>query len=155
MRIERAMLLGAMVAASSALATPTFPSVLQTELKITTVPACAVCHLNGVTSAGTVTTPFGKALRMNGLVANDDASLKTALAAVKTANSDSDADGCTDVDELVAGTNPNKAGDCGGGGTGGGTATTLPPIKYGCGASSVPGALGVLAVALLIRRRRR
>ena len=161
MRFDRAILMGATMLASAALATPTFTGVMQTELGMSGPPpgVCAVCHLNGVTTTGTVTTPFGRALRMNGLMPNNDATLKAALAAVEAANTDSDMDGCTDIAELKAmpdPTNPNRAGDCGGGdgGTGGGTAV-LGPIRYGCGASSVPGMLGLVGVLALITRRRR
>lgn len=166
MRFDRAILMGAVLAASAALATPTFTGVMQTELGMSGPPpgVCAVCHLNGVTATGTVTTPFGRALRMNGLMPNNDASLKAALAAIDAANTDSDMDGCTDIAELKAmpdPTNPNRAGDCGGssdGGTGGGTAggtAVLGPIRYGCGANSVPGVLSLVGVLALLARRRR
>lgn len=162
MRFDRAMLMGAVLVASAALATPTFTGVMQNELGMSGPPpgVCAVCHLNGVTTTGTVTTPFGRAMRMNGLMPNNDDSLKAALAAIDMANTDSDMDGCTDIAELKAmpdPTNPNRAGDCGGGsdgGTAGGTAT-LGPIRYGCGANSVPGVLGLVGVLALLARRRR
>ena len=71
------------IAALSAVAaaTPTFPAVLQTELKLTATPACAACH-NGPTARGTVTTPLGKALMSRRMAAYDEASLKTAIQAL-------------------------------------------------------------------------
>lgn len=76
----------AVVAAISldASATPSFPGVLQDALALTTTPSCAVCH-QGATSRGTVTTPLGKALASRGMVAGDEASLRTAIAALLAA----------------------------------------------------------------------
>ncbi len=173
MIFQRAWILGPVLVASAASATPTFTGVMQTELMMSGPPpgVCAVCHLNGATATGTVTTPFGRAMRMQGLAANNEASLRSALAALATANTDSDMDGCSDIAELKAmptPTNPNRAGDCGssdagstgggaaggsGGGTGGG-GTMLGPIRYGCGANVVPGAIGLGAILMLLRRRR-
>lgn len=157
----RATLVSAFFAAS-ANATPTFTSVIQRELMMQRSPpgVCGVCHRGGLTTAGTVTTPFGRSLRSNGLMANDEDSLKAALAAIDAANTDSDRDGCSDIAELksTAGpnggpTNPNRAGDCGGG-TPSTTEDDFGPVLYGCGANAAPGALLVALAAWLGRRRR-
>lgn len=171
MRLDRTIFLGASLSAVAAFATPTFTGVMQTELMMSGPPpgVCGVCHLNGVTTTGTVTTPFGRALRMNGLTANDEASLRMALMALQTANTDSDMDGCTDIAELKAmpmPTNPNRGGDCtlsdggvsmvdgGAGGGAGGGGVSIGPIRYGCGANSVPGVLGLAGLLTLLVRRR-
>lgn len=173
MRLDRAIFIVASLGAVVASATPTFTGVMQTDLMMGGPPpgVCGVCHLNGVTTTGTVTTPFGRALRMNGLQANNEASLRSALTALEMANTDSDMDGCADIAELKAmpaPTNPNVAGDCasgdggvvvpdggmGGGGAGGGGAT-IGPIRYGCGANAVPELMALAAVVALALRARR
>jgi hypothetical protein len=176
MRFDRAIFVAASLGAAAAFATPTFTGVMQTELMMSGPPpgVCGVCHLNGVTTSGTVTTPFGRALRMNGLMANNEGSLRMALMALQTANTDSDMDGCPDIAELRAmptPTNPNLGGDCasgdggmvmmdggagGGGGGAGGGGANIGPIRYGCGANAVPelmAAAAALALALRARRR--
>jgi uncharacterized protein (TIGR03382 family) len=149
--------------ASPAWATSTFPTAIKTHLGLASEPSqsCGLCHKNNQLGIGTVTTPFGTNMRMRGLKAGDEASLATALDAMAAENVDSDGDGVTDIDELKAGTNPNVVDgptDGGmGGGTGGGAGggSELPPIRYGCGANSVPGALGLLGLAFVFALRRR
>lgn len=175
MRFHRAIFLVASLGAAAAFATPTFTGVMQTELMMSGPPpgVCGVCHLNGVTTTGTVTTPFGRAVRMNGLMANNDNSLRSALTALQMANTDSDGDGCPDIAELktMPPTNPNVATDCsaggdggtvvmdggtgGGGGGAGGGGPSIGPIRYGCGASSVPELMALAAVLALALRARR
>ncbi|PZR07528.1 MAG: hypothetical protein DI536_27020 [Archangium gephyra] len=122
------------------LSTPNFPAKVATASG-GAAPACALCHAGGVTGRGTVTTPFGAAMRQRGLLANDDASFDTAWSAMTGV--DSDLDGVADVQELAAGTDPNGA-------QGGGIAAP----EYGC--SQGLGASPVLALltALTFRRRR-
>lgn len=145
------------LAAAPAWATDTYPATIQNKYSLADLPPelCALCHTNGITGAGTVNTPFGRALRMRGLVANDTASVNAALDALATENVDSDGDGVTDVAELMAGTSPNVASMGTGGGAGGGGGTTvLPPPRFGCGAAVVPELLFLAALFPLLRRRR-
>ena len=139
-----------LLGATSARATPTFPGVIQKELGLSSTPQCAVCHQGGQTAVGTVTTPFGAALRGKGLVFYNDASLRTALGALAAENVDSDGDGMSDVEELKADRDPNKNDATGGIDTG------LPPEPfYGCAAApGAPGALVLLGLGLLRRRRK-
>lgn len=128
----------------TALATPNFPEAIQRALKATGAPACAICHAGGVTGRGTVTTPFGQAMRDRGLIAGDEGSLSQALTRMETDRVDSNGDGTLDVDELRAGKDPNlEAGQL--------------QVGYGC---AVGGGEGGLAPALVLlawlawRRRR-
>ena len=137
-----ALLLGAQVAS----ATSNFPAAVRAHIPLTYDPPCSLCHTNGITGRGTVTTPFGKAMLQRGLVASNESALNSALDKMVADKVDSDLDGATDIDELKAGTNPN--GD------------TLS-VAYGCNASggSDPSALvlgaAVGGLLLLSRARRR
>ncbi|MDP1825308.1 MAG: thrombospondin type 3 repeat-containing protein [Archangium sp.] len=139
-------------------ATDTYPAVIQNKYSLAELPPelCALCHTNGITGAGTVNTPFGRAVRMRGLVANDTATLNAALDALATESVDSDGDGVTDVAELMAGTSPNVAsmGTGGGAGGGGGSTTVIPPPRFGCGAAVIPELVFLAALFPLLRRRR-
>ncbi len=131
--------------AGTAAATAELPAAIASTLGTTRVPPCAVCHFNGVTGAGTVTTAFGKSMRSRGLRPNDVASLNAALDRMAADRVDSDGDGVTDVDELKAGTDPN-----------GGGAGFEPPV-YGCGSASPaasPPPLAPAALAAFALRRR-
>lgn len=149
--------LSALLGARTAGATPNYPPEIKTHLMLVSQPPCAVCHQNGVTGLGTVTTPFGTSMRARGLQANNTGSLDTALDALSAEGTDSDGDGTGDIAELVAGSDPNTAG--------GSNASALTPT-YGCGGSdlSAPanpsavagtlGALGLFGLTILARRRR-
>lgn len=141
--------------AAPALATPGFPGGIKTALSLSAEPGCEVCHQGGIGSSSTVTVPFGVTMKANGLKKNDNASLSAALAAITTAKTDSDADGVSDIDELKAGTDPNKAAVVV---TDGGVPEDNT-IRYGCFAQSAPQfaltGFPMLAALLLLRRHRR
>jgi MYXO-CTERM domain-containing protein len=144
-------------ASPAALASPTYPTAIRSHLSLSDAPSCSLCHQGGQTGFGTVTTPFGVAMRDRGLVAEDEASLFSALDKMSAEGVDSDGDGASDIEELVAGTNPN--GDVGG------TSSAAPPLAYGCNTTIAPGgaagpsgaglALASLAAIALASRRRR
>ncbi len=143
------------LAPSVALATPSFPSIIEKELTASSAPECAVCHVDGRVGRGTVNTPFGVAMRARGLVAFDEASLASALKAMASDRVDSNGDGKLDVDALKQGESPNGAAEEG---------TEVDPITptYGCVGQVAPfGAPGfamtlpvLLGLALVARRRR-
>ncbi len=118
---------------SAALATPGFPPVVA-EWSKGSPPSCALCH-QGTPMKGTATTLFATTLRARGLTANNEASLRAALTALGSA--DSDAVGVTDMQELRDGTSPNAA------------ASDTQSPSYGC--TSAPGGGGVLLWLLVAR----
>ena len=64
-------------------ASSTYPAEIQKQLALNSPPQCGICHANGVTGYGTVTTPFGEAMRARGLVCCNITSLDTALQALE------------------------------------------------------------------------
>jgi MYXO-CTERM domain-containing protein len=135
----------------SALALPAFPGVVTDQLVAACDPPCSVCH-QGAPGWGTATSDFAMALKDRGF-ATSEGTLRDALDTMAADRVDSDGDGTIDVDELVAGVDPNPNGVafCG----------QLTPT-YGClsSAGARPGAAGAAAAALgllglaALRRRR-
>lgn len=120
-------------------ATPRFPERIATELQLAGPPACTLCH-DGPTQRGTVTTPFGAAMRSRGLVAYDEGSLTLAIAALQGEKKDSDEDGTPDIEELVTGSDPNDSPN----------GADALVANYGCGLGNGGGGVGVRAASLLI-----
>lgn len=151
----RLLLASLVLTGAVALASPTYPADVQTHLSLSAPPpqSCSLCHVNGVGAVGTVNTPFGKAMRAQGLVLENPTSLNTALDALATAKTDSDGDGMSDIDELKAGRDPNVAESSDGGVGGGGGTTTPGALTYGCGSNEVPLLVSGLGVLVLLRRR--
>ena len=127
-------------------ASSSYPAEIQKQLGLSYVPQCAICHANGVTGYGTVTTSFGTAMRSRGLVCCSLTSLDTALAALEGENSPY-------ITYLKQGLDPNNPG-----------AGAVTPPSYGCfsvtgqGPNSGAGAavaLLLLASAFLHRRATR
>ena len=167
MRTKPALLLATAVltAPGVALATPGFPAAIESHLGLAYAPPCTICH-QGTPQNGTATTTFAVAMKGAGLVANNDASVATALDAITT--HDSDNNGTTDEAQLKAGCDPNTDSVIQTGATcAGGTTDIAPTTAYGCansGAKIAAGpvgsetALGGLLAALglaLARRARR
>ncbi|MBF5046234.1 MULTISPECIES: thrombospondin type 3 repeat-containing protein [Myxococcaceae] len=141
------LLLSLGASAGAAHATQNFPGAIRRELGLSYTPDCSLCHV-GAQRVGTVKTPFGTSMRARGLVFYDESSLRTALSALRAERTDSDGDGVGDIDELIAGTDPNHAP----GATSGGEEPPPPPT-YGCSAAGAAAPLALLALLRLLRRR--
>jgi hypothetical protein len=154
-----AVALGTVAWGRPAAASPSYPGLINQHLSLSYVPPCSICHQNGVTGYGTVSTPFGQSMMARGLRAEDPAALAAALDQLAADHTDSDGDGVPDIQELVAGTNPNGPGGVG--------STRAPQPAYGCGATLAPAgpsrgagvAFSALLLAALVgtalRRRRK
>jgi len=104
------------------LAHSTFPSDMESQLGMSCLPACTICHKDNLGGFGTINKPFGKAMQENGLLFVP-ASLPGALQALEAAGTDSDGDGVGDVTELREGQDPNGDSDL-----------CSVQAVYGCGA---------------------
>jgi hypothetical protein len=145
----------ALTSAGHAAAKPQFPSVIASDLKLSYLPPCSLCHAKGNTSSATVTTHFGLALLARGL-SGSETSLTSALASLAADGGDSDGDRVSDVAELKAGTDPNSPANA--------SLVNNDDPGYGCGGSppeprsrqaSAPLLLGgALAWVLKFRRAR-
>ncbi len=140
-------------------ATPDFPAAIASDLGVSCVPQCNVCHTNNAGGAGTITKPFGRQMQIYGLVKYDQASLQAALTQMTSNKIDTNCDGLIDTDELKACNDPNANVQCDGGTAGGGN--TGDVVIYGCGASPggtgpmVPAIAALLVGGVILRRRRR
>ncbi len=154
-------LLCSMAAGTVAFASPDYPDALKTETGGADGPKCCVCHTS-CAGGNAISRKFGMAMKDKGLLGGSKVdSLKSALAALKTGNIDSDMDGVIDFDEIKKGTDPNVVDmpmgtDGGTGGADGGTGGPKPTDPgFGCNASAIPVLFGALATAVLARRKKK
>jgi MYXO-CTERM domain-containing protein len=135
-RLRFWVLAGVLLGGSSAHPSDIYPQALQQNLNLSYQPSCSICHTGGVTTFGTVNTPFGSKMRSRGLIAGNLASLRTAVMALQ-------AEGSPFIPALIEGRDPNGGG-----------------MTYGCGVSIAPRSVepwpwfALALVALGIRRRR-
>lgn len=142
----RHILFGVLTAAAPLFAAPVahaerqFAEAAMAHLALPYEPPCRVCHIQGTTGPGTLSTPFVMSLRAHGFD-GDQASLVAALDALATDATDSDGDGVSDYDELLADRDPNTAAK-----------VPLGPggPTYGCATTAPAGNLGVVWLGLVV-----
>jgi hypothetical protein len=122
----------------TALASPTFPAVVQETLHLPTRPDCTLCHGLGKTGFRTVTTTFGATMLEYGALPGNTDSIRAALIQLQ-------ANGSPLIADLIAGKDPNQGGG---------------DPRYGCGSNAAPSgpilALGLaLASVFWLQRLRR
>ena len=134
----------ALLGAHVATATANFPAALQSELGATCAPPCTVCHTNNSGGTGTVTQPFGVAMKDRGLVGSSVSKLQEALAQMDADGVDSDGDGILDTQALADGIDPND-----------GTAfcNAIRP-EYGCVNGGTYAGVLLFLLPVVARRRR-
>lgn len=147
----------AALSSAPALASLSFPPVIQSELGLVKAPDCTLCHRTDAGGFGTVTRPFGRTMMSQlGLTAANTAALRSALSGADAAKFDSDDDGVSDIDELRMGTDPNV------GTSGVEAAPEVPLPQTGCALRANPSespwsataALVVVVAGLALQSRR-
>lgn len=151
--------------ARPARASATFPEALRSKLGLEQIagpaPGCRLCHQTDVGGLKTATQPLGRSLIKAGATASSVSALLAALDVLDQQGTDSDRDGTPDIEELVAGTDPNVASVDGSGGAPPSLAEAVPLPQTGCALarppSSEPYTWASLVVALVwcARRARR
>jgi hypothetical protein len=141
-------------------ASATFPEALRNKLGLAQIagpaPGCRLCHQTDAGGLKTSTKPFSRSLQAAGVAGANVPSLLAGLDTLEADGTDSDGDGVSDIDELVAGADPNVAISE----DGAPMAEQVPLPETGCawgGAPAASGAWPALAAALwlLTRRTRR
>jgi uncharacterized protein (TIGR03382 family) len=125
----------------AAQATDEFPRTIANHLGLETFTgSCNLCHI-GTPEDGSANQPLAIALKEEGLEPYEPEALEDALDALDAADADSDGDGTSDIDELIAGTDPNAEPD----------EEPITPI-YGCSAAQgkALGYSGLFGWALLV-----
>lgn len=112
-------LLGAtlFVAARSASADPNIPAYIQNKYALPCAPDCTLCHANDrggyanfrtITINGAQKGGFGVTMKNLGLNPIDPSTWDPAFAAADSKNTDTDADGIADIDEIMRVQDPNN-----------------------------------------------
>ena len=122
------------LSSSGALASENFPDTIKTALAMPgPKPPCITCHDTEEGGSDTVNRPFGKRVIGYGLQGGDTQTLTGILARMREGGDDSDLDGMSDINEIIAGRNPNINDITGR------PPDDYPPPVYGCRSSGARG----------------
>jgi hypothetical protein len=153
--------------AGNAAADPALPAFLDGYVKMKCTPDCTLCHNDDTGGYNNLRSAIndGKTVNGFGYVLENDFNLSPvsqstwgpAVDADRAKNSDIDGDGVDDIQELMDGTDPNDPSPdstiCGGGGPTYGCARLSPKGSVDGVASAASGAVLVLGLGLMRRRR--
>lgn len=171
----RALSLSVLLLSSAALARTEYQTALKSAWSLASTPDCTTCHNAVPEQCGNTGTKFALTLKtkasittcpsMTGTAPAQISVITAGLNAMKTDMTDSDNDGMSDYNELVAGRNPNVVGtgivDAGSTTDAGKAGVDAGAPMGGCSTvpqgSTVPvplvlGALGLLALAVMRRQ---
>ncbi|HVJ17326.1 MAG TPA: thrombospondin type 3 repeat-containing protein [Polyangiaceae bacterium] len=134
---------------TAASASEVFKEVVARDWGLDEQPECVLCHKTNDGGARTATRPFAVTPSRYDVQGGNPGSLSAALRQVRSDQTDSDADGYSDYDEVTTGLNPNDASDGPEEGPIGPPPYSGPLPQHGCSAAS-PAAPSSAASALLI-----
>src|SRR5262249_7781627 len=93
--------------AGRARASSDYPQAVRGKLGLSRAPDCILCHSDDKGGNGTIVTWFGLSMQDFGVQGKRPDLLDAALDRLREEDTDSDADGSPDIEELQAGTDPN------------------------------------------------
>ena len=151
--LAAALVASALFVGSSARAQPNYPAVIQDYLQAVRKPPCKICHADGVTGFGTVTTDFAKNMLTADIKPYNEDSVREALRSLDLSNKISNKyrKDPKDVEVLRRGGDPNDENPI----------YLIEDPQYGCGGatfaarSSVAWPASLLVVLGLALARRR